>query len=55
MEKKEIKNKLILDVGCGAGRFAEIALKAGANLIAIDYSFAVKVHIKICVHTQIFL
>ena len=41
-KKKELKNKLILDVGCGAGRFAEIALKAGANLIAIDYSFAVK-------------
>ncbi len=41
-KKNEIKNKLILDVGCGAGRFAEIALQAGANLIAIDYSGAVK-------------
>jgi len=40
--KNEIRNKLTLDVGCGAGRFAEVALKEGANLIAIDYSNAVK-------------
>lgn len=40
--KNEIKNKLTLDVGCGAGRFAEVALKEGANLIAIDYSNSVK-------------
>ncbi|MFL5482612.1 MAG: class I SAM-dependent methyltransferase [Gemmatimonadaceae bacterium] len=31
----------ILDAGCGAGRFAEIALAAGANVVAIDYSAAV--------------
>jgi SAM-dependent methyltransferase len=31
----------VLDVGCGAGRFAEIALGAGANVIALDYSRAV--------------
>ena len=31
----------ILDAGCGAGRFAEIALHAGARLVAIDYSAAV--------------
>ncbi len=30
-----------MDVGCGAGRFAEIALEAGANVLAIDYSSAV--------------
>jgi uncharacterized protein YbaR (Trm112 family) len=30
-----------LDVGCGAGRFAEIALDAGARLVAVDYSSAV--------------
>ena len=40
--KQDLRNKLVLDVGCGAGRFAEIALKAGANLIAIDYSDAVE-------------
>lgn len=31
----------VLDAGCGAGRFAEIALSLGANLYAIDYSRAV--------------
>jgi SAM-dependent methyltransferase len=31
----------VLDVGCGAGRFAEIALSLGASLVAVDYSSAV--------------
>ena len=31
----------VLDVGCGAGRFAEVALQAGAKFIALDYSSAV--------------
>ena len=39
--KNDLKDKWILDVGCGAGRFAEVALKAGANVIALDYSRAV--------------
>lgn len=37
----EIKDKWILDVGCGSGRFAEVALKAGAKVVALDYSSAV--------------
>jgi SAM-dependent methyltransferase len=32
----------VLDVGCGAGRFAEVALLAGAQLVALDYSSAVE-------------
>jgi SAM-dependent methyltransferase len=28
-------------VGCGAGRFAEVALEAGAHVFAVDYSTAV--------------
>ena len=39
--KGELKGKWVLDVGCGAGRFAEVALKAGANVVALDYSTAV--------------
>ena len=39
--KAELKDKLILDVGCGAGRFAEVALEAGAIVVAIDYSTSV--------------
>ena len=37
----DIKDKWVLDIGCGAGRFAEIALNAGANVVALDYSSAV--------------
>jgi 2-polyprenyl-3-methyl-5-hydroxy-6-metoxy-1,4-benzoquinol methylase len=39
--KSDLKDKWILDCGCGAGRFAEIALQAGANVVALDYSSAV--------------
>jgi SAM-dependent methyltransferase len=31
----------ILDVGCGAGRFAEVTLGTGARVVAVDYSSAV--------------
>ena len=37
----DLKEQWVLDVGCGAGRFAEVALKAGAKLVALDYSSAV--------------
>jgi SAM-dependent methyltransferase len=37
----DLKDQWVLDVGCGAGRFAEIALKAGAKIVALDYSAAV--------------
>lgn len=37
----QLKDKWVLDVGCGAGRFAEVALIAGANVVALDYSYAV--------------
>jgi 2-polyprenyl-3-methyl-5-hydroxy-6-metoxy-1,4-benzoquinol methylase len=38
---EEMKGKWVLDIGCGSGRFAEIALSSGANVIALDYSTAV--------------
>jgi 2-polyprenyl-3-methyl-5-hydroxy-6-metoxy-1,4-benzoquinol methylase len=37
----DLKGRWVLDVGCGAGRFAEVALNAGANVVALDYSSAV--------------
>lgn len=39
--KDELKDKWVLDCGCGQGRFAEIALEAGAKVICVDYSSAV--------------
>jgi SAM-dependent methyltransferase len=37
----DLAGRTILDVGCGAGRFTEIALGAGAHVVSMDYSGAV--------------
>jgi SAM-dependent methyltransferase len=37
----EMRGRWTLDLGCGAGRFAEVALSTGARLVAVDYSTAV--------------
>jgi SAM-dependent methyltransferase len=36
-----LKDRLVLDVGCGAGRFSEITLSDGAEVVAVDLSSAV--------------
>jgi SAM-dependent methyltransferase len=38
---EDLDGKRVLDVGCGAGRFAEVALSCGAHVVALDYSTAV--------------
>ena len=38
---EQLKDQWVLDAGCGAGRFAEVALNAGAKVVALDYSSAV--------------
>ncbi|MCG2755826.1 MAG: methyltransferase domain-containing protein, partial [Desulfobacteraceae bacterium] len=38
---EDMKGKWVLDAGCGAGRFAEVVLGTGANVVALDYSRAV--------------
>lgn len=38
----DLKGKLILDAGCGAGRFAEVVAKYGAEVICFDLSYAVE-------------
>ena len=40
-QPQEIAGHYVLDAGCGAGRFAEVALAAGAKVVALDYSSAV--------------
>lgn len=37
-----MRGSRVLDVGCGSGRFAEVALSAGARVVAVDYSLAVE-------------
>lgn len=43
MSPGDFNGKNVLEVGCGAGRFTEILLGFGANVIAMDYSGAVEV------------
>jgi SAM-dependent methyltransferase/uncharacterized protein YbaR (Trm112 family) len=40
--ESDLKGKRVLDAGCGAGRFAEIAAARGAELVALDLSSAVE-------------
>ena len=39
----ELKGKWVLDIGCGMGRFAEVASRWGANVVGIDLSLAADV------------
>jgi SAM-dependent methyltransferase len=40
---EELAGKLVLDVGCGTGRFAEVASRWGARVVGIDLSAAAEV------------
>ena len=41
-ENTDLENNIVLDAGCGSGRFTEIALSKGAKVIALDLSNAVE-------------
>ena len=43
LQPEDLKGKLVLDVGCGMGRFAEVATRWGARVVGIDLSTAVEV------------
>jgi SAM-dependent methyltransferase len=40
--QKDLNGRLVLDAGCGAGRFAEIVAARGARVVALDMSSAVE-------------
>jgi ubiquinone/menaquinone biosynthesis C-methylase UbiE len=42
--KDNLNGKLVLEAGCGAGRFTEVLLKKGAFLVSSDLSSAVEVN-----------
>lgn len=44
--KDNLTGKLVLEAGCGAGRFSEILLQQGATLVSADMSSAVEVNIE---------
>jgi len=37
----DLRDKWVLDAGCGAGRFAEVAAARGGRVVAVDFSSAV--------------
>jgi ubiquinone/menaquinone biosynthesis C-methylase UbiE len=43
LSSKKIKDKIVLDIGCGAGRFSDVALHLGAKVIALDFSFSIDI------------
>jgi len=43
LRPQDMKGKVVLDVGCGMGRFAEVATRWGATVVGIDLSAAAEV------------
>lgn len=41
--ENDLQGKWLLEVGCGSGRFTEVALACGAHVVAVDYSSAIDV------------
>jgi 2-polyprenyl-3-methyl-5-hydroxy-6-metoxy-1,4-benzoquinol methylase len=42
-DRSKLKGKRVLDVGCGTGRFVEVASRLGAQVVGIDLSAAAEV------------
>jgi SAM-dependent methyltransferase len=45
---ESVRGKTVLEVGCGAGRFTELFLGAGAHVFAVDLSNAVEANYENC-------
>ena len=43
LREEDLRGKLVLDVGCGTGRFADVATRWGAKVVGIDLSQACEV------------
>lgn len=43
-----VRGKTVLEAGCGAGRFTELLLDAGARVVAVDLSSAVEANFENC-------
>lgn len=41
LARHDLQGKVVLDIGCGAGRFLDVASRWGARTIGVDFSFAV--------------
>ncbi|MGD0507263.1 MAG: methyltransferase domain-containing protein [Terriglobales bacterium] len=46
LRPEDLEGKLVLDVGCGMGRFAEVATRWGARVVGVDLSAAAEVAAK---------
>jgi 2-polyprenyl-3-methyl-5-hydroxy-6-metoxy-1,4-benzoquinol methylase len=46
LRPEDLQGKLVLDVGCGMGRFAEVATRWGARVVGVDLSAAAEVAAK---------
>lgn len=46
LRPEDLNGKLVLDVGCGMGRFAEVATRWGARVVGIDLSAAAEMAAK---------
>jgi SAM-dependent methyltransferase len=44
----DLKHKRVLEVGCGAGRFTELFVREGADLVSADLSSAVEANLANC-------
>lgn len=42
LTREQLAGKTVLDIGCGMGRFADVANRFGARVVGIDLSFAIE-------------
>ena len=50
VDPASLRGKLVLDAGCGSGRYSRVAGEAGANVISVDISAAVEAAVAVTGH-----